>query len=73
MGLHGIWTPTRPRFYIEHKNSLHAFEICLPAEDPGPLWMKQICQENNYYTVRFFHKPNKILFDSKASIQIEFF
>ena len=23
VGLHGIWTPTRPRFYIEHKKQAY--------------------------------------------------
>ena len=30
---------TLPRFLLEHKNSSHIFEICLPPEDSP--WMKQ--------------------------------
>ena len=37
--MHAILMTTLPRFLLEHKNSSHFFEICLPPEDSP--WMKQ--------------------------------
>ena len=37
--MHAILMTTLPRFLLEHKNSSHFFEICLPPENSP--WMKQ--------------------------------
>ena len=37
--MHAILMTTLPHFLLEHKNSTHFFEICLPPEDSP--WMKQ--------------------------------
>ena len=37
--MHAILTTTLPRFPVEHENSSHVFEICLPPDDSP--WMKR--------------------------------